>query len=263
MNFLETILDRKRKEVERLKMEVPLDDLRRQPSYLCEPRSLRAALLGAPMAIIAEIKKASPSKQVIRNDFQPVALARSCAEGGARALSVLTDREFFQGDLDYLREIRRAVDIPLLRKDFIIDEYQVHEAKAAGADAILLILAALDASTFSVLSMLAAELGLEALVEVHSVEDLEKASGASLPLVGINNRDLVTFQTDLSATFRVRSALLPGTMIVSESGIRTSGELRELMKIGIRAALIGETLMTAADPGSKIRELLDPLGGTR
>ncbi len=258
MNFLGTILRRKREEVELRRREIPPDLLRRSPLYTRDPLPLCSALSKKPLAVIAEIKKASPSKGVIRKDFDPVRLAELCVEGGASALSVLTDREFFQGDISYLHDIRSVVTIPLLRKDFIIDEYQIHEAKAAGADAVLFILAALDRAQFVHLRRCALELGLETLVEVHRPEELDGIGEEHLGLVGINNRDLTTFETDLSVTYRVQSVLPPGALVVSESGIGSPGELLELARHGIHAALIGESLMRADNPGEKLRALLAP-----
>lgn len=221
--------------------------------------SLTASLRGKPMAVIAEVKKASPSKGVIRQDFDPVALARECISGGASALSIVTDRRFFQGDLSTLSAVRPEVAVPLLRKDFIIDEYQIHEAKAAGADAVLLIVAALGHRRLVDLKECAESAGLETLIEVHDEEDLRLIHGESVMLIGINNRNLVTFETDLSTTLRLRAAVPRDAVIVSESGISTSEDLMQLARHDIHAVLIGEALMKASRPGEELRRLLAPV----
>ena len=261
MNFLRTILDQKRKEVSGHRAAVPVAELQRSEFYDIYPHSLSAALRGHSMAVIAEIKKSSPSKNVIRKDFDPLAIALECVSGGASALSILTDSRFFQGDIEFLARIRPHVSIPLLRKDFIIDEYQIYEAKAAGADAVLLILAALERARFLALKHLADKLGFEALIEVHCKEELAILGDEPVALIGINNRDLATFETDLSTTARILDAVPPGATIVSESGINSPKDLVELARCGIHAVLIGEALMRAPSPGQALRELLAPMKG--
>jgi len=205
--------------------------------------------------IIAEAKKASPSKGVIRQDFDPVAIARTYADNGACAVSVLTEEHFFQGRLEYLAQIRRDVDIPLLRKDFIINSYQVYEARAAGADAFLLIAAVLDSAQLRTLISLGTSLGMHALVEVHTGEELVSALKADPTIIGINNRNLNTFETTLETTLKLRPLVPDGIVTVSESGIATPDNIRRLRSCGIDAFLIGETLMREGDPGCKLKEL--------
>ncbi len=206
--------------------------------------------------IIAEAKKASPSKGVLCPDFDPVAIARCYADNGACALSVLTEKQFFQGDLQYLAQIRRAVDLPLLRKDFIIDPYQVYEARAAGADAFLLIASVLPEEELSSLIRLGSSLGMHALVEVHSQEELSVALHAKSRIIGINNRNLNTFCTNIETTVQLLPLIPDGIVTVSESGIATPDDIRRLRSCGIDAFLIGESLMRATDPGVKLSELL-------
>lgn len=217
-----------------------------------------AAALSRPgrINIIAEAKKASPSKGIIRPDFDPVAIARSYAENGAGAISVLTEEHFFQGHLNYLNAIRSSVAIPLLRKDFIIDPYQIYEARVAGADAILLIAAVLDVPKLIALLHVTEELGMHALVEVHTAEELSKALAIQPSIIGINNRNLTTFTTDIETTVHLRALIPEGIISVSESGITTPDDIRRLRACGIDAFLIGESLMREPDPGLKLRQLM-------
>ena len=210
------------------------------------------------MALIAEVKKASPSKGVIREDFDPVAIAREYADNGATCLSVLTDEKYFQGKLEYLRQIRKAVTLPLLRKDFTIDPYQIVESRAAGADAILLIVAALPNKDLCYYLKIARQYDLAALVEVHDREELEEALEAGADLIGINNRDLHTFRSSLSVTLDLLSDLPPdpNRLVVSESGIFTRADVEKLGQAGVNAVLVGEALMRERDIGAKVRELL-------
>ena len=208
-------------------------------------------------AVIAEVKKASPCKGVIRADFDPVAIAKSYEQGGASALSVLTDEKFFQGKLDYLTTVREAVSLPVLRKDFVIDEYQVYEARAAGADAVLLIVAVLDDELLKRLHDCVLSLGMDALVEVHDEAEMERALAINPRIVGINNRNLQTFEVSLDVTRRLAESIGQRSFkLVSESGIHTREDMIALGKMSIDAALIGESLMREADPGAKLRELL-------
>jgi indole-3-glycerol phosphate synthase len=219
-------------------------------------RDFRAALERGPdVAIIAEVKKASPSAGLLRADFDPVAIARIYEQNGAACISVLTDEPSFQGHLDYLTAIRSEVTPPLLRKDFILDRYQLLEARDAGADAVLLIAEILNETTLPRLLREAAELGLQALVELYDRENLPRVLDSGARLIGINNRDLRTFETRLEHTLDLVDALPSGVCLVSESGIRTRGDIERLQAAGVRAVLIGETFMRAADIGAKFREL--------
>ncbi|GAB4170700.1 MAG: indole-3-glycerol phosphate synthase TrpC [Geothermobacteraceae bacterium] len=264
MSILDTIIERKREEVASAVGRSPLNEQRSRCRDAEPTRDFAAALRkrsenGA--AIIAEVKKGSPSKGIIRADFDPVAIARSYRDNGAACLSVLTDREFFFGDLAYLTRIRTAVDIPLLRKDFVIDRYQLYEGRAAGADAILLIAAVLEPSHLEDLALEASELGLDVLLEVHDEADLARSSGAQVAMVGINNRNLKTFVTDLAVSERLLPLLPAGVLPVAESGLNSRADIVRLQAAGARAFLIGESLMREPDPGIKLRELLGTHGG--
>jgi indole-3-glycerol phosphate synthase len=256
MTTLDSILAHTRDEVAMKKRLVPRQHFEDAPFFHRRPLSLARALRGERMAVIAEVKKGSPSKNLIREDFRPVEIAASYVRGGAKAVSVLTDRQFFLGDLAHLEAIRSTIDLPLLRKDFIIDSYQLYESKASGADAVLLIAAALEPHSLSDLKREGEELGLECLLEVHSLEEINSLEGEKVEMVGINNRDLKTFCTDLEVSLRLREFIAPDVLVVSESGIRTADDLARLMAHGIHAALIGETLMSAADPGETLARLL-------
>jgi len=254
--ILDQIVQSKREEIAEHKRQRPLEALADADLYRAPRRGFAAALARPGRAVIAEVKKASPSRGVIRADFDAVAIARAYAHGGARALSVLTDAPFFQGSLAYLEAIRRVVDLPLLRKDFVIDPYQVHEARAFGADAVLLICAILDDASLRELFRLASRLDLDALVEVHSREELERAAGCGATLVGINNRDLRTFVTRLEVA-ETLAPLAPRQMtVVAESGLKTAADLERLETAGVRAFLIGETLMAAPNPAAVLGALL-------
>jgi len=230
--------------------------LRDRPLFHAPRRSFAAHFGGTTRQIIAEVKKTSPSKGLIRADFEPLAIARAYAGGGASAISVLTEDRFFEGRLEYLEQIRGAVDVPLLRKDFILDPYQILEAKSFGADAILLIAAMLEPNLLRELSAEAAALELDALIEVHTEKELESALGARARLVGINNRDLKTFAVDLAVTERLAPLVPAGTVKVCESGIDSPEQIRRVEKLGVYVFLIGESLMRAPAPGQKLRELL-------
>ena len=261
MNFLNAILDHTRGEVARRKSRVPLDVLRARPLYGRTPLSLSAALRKAEPAVIAEIKKASPSRGVICADFDPSGIARGYESAGACAISVLTEEKYFLGSLEDLESVRRAVSLPVLRKDFILDPYQIHEAKSAGADAVLLIAAALRPGELASLQEEARVLGMESLIEIHTPGELESLRGLEAPLIGINNRDLVTFETDISRSVALAPKLPPGTLGVSESGIRTRGDMERLSRAGIRAFLVGEHFMSTENPGRALAELLRSAGG--
>lgn len=253
-NILETIVAQKRLEVANLKPGAftPRADRR---DFLAALRSPRAG----DVALIAEVKKASPSAGVIRADFDPVRIAKEYEAAGASCLSVLTDEKFFQGSLDYLRQIRAAVKLPLLRKDFIIDERQIAEAVEAGADAVLLIVAILSDAQLRHFQSLAAQSGLAALVEVHDEVELNRALAAGVTLIGVNNRNLKTFTVDLATTERLAARLAasrPAPLLVAESGIHTRADVERLQRGGARAILVGESLMRGKDIAAKARELL-------
>jgi len=256
--YLNDILRHKREEVEVQQRHTPLARLRDCAGYVQPRRSLSASLRGHSPAVIAEIKAASPSKGSIRVLTDIAGIAGSLARAGAAALSVLTDERFFGGSLEHLPLARSGHPLPVLRKDFILDPYQVHQARAFEADAILLIVAALEKSRLMDLYHLARELGLEVLVEVHSEAELSSIEGEPFELLGINNRDLTTFRTDLATSVRLGALAPSGSLVVSESGIQERSQIDRLSARGIHAFLVGETLMRAADPGQALRLLLMP-----
>lgn len=222
-----------------------------------EVRSFHEALTSQSPAIIAEIKKASPSAGVLRDDFDPVGFARDYQEAGAAALSVITEARYFLGALDYLAAVRLNSRLPLLRKDFIIDRYQVLEARRAGADAVLLIAALLDESALENLRLEAEHYGMEALVEVHSAPELERALGSGATLIGVNNRDLRTFEVSLEVSLKLASRMPAHVVAVAESGIRSGSDLRRLAEAGYRGFLVGEQLMRAKAPGAALRHMIE------
>jgi len=253
MKILDTIVARKKEEVAALRIR----GLSAPEAEVAPPRGFIRALTAFPgVAVIAEAKKASPSKGVIRPDFDPVAIALAYAAGGAQAMSVLTDVDFFQGALSYIPQVRAAVSLPVLRKDFIIDPLQIKEARAFGADAILLIAAILETGQLADYQTLARELGMDVLVEVHDEAETEKAIAAGSRLIGVNNRDLRDFSMDLGTTFRLQKLIPADIPLVSESGIRDRHDMEKLAAHKVKAALVGETLMRAADPGEALRELI-------
>jgi indole-3-glycerol phosphate synthase len=217
--------------------------------------ALRARADAGRPAVIAEIKKASPSRGVLRAEFDPPAIAASYAAGGAACLSVLTDREYFQGDPDYLAAARAACELPVLRKDFIVDPYQIVESRAMGADAILLIVAALDDARLASLHAHARDFGMAVLVEVHDARELERALALRAPLIGINNRNLRTFETSLSTTIDLLPRVPPGTLVVTESGVLAPADVAMLRARGVQAFLVGEAFMRAEDPGKALAAL--------
>jgi len=251
--ILDTIVARKYEEVAALKERgLPILD---QP--VAPPRGFLQALVDAPgVAIIAEAKKASPSKGVIQPDFDPVRIALNYREGGAHCLSVLTDVDFFQGSLAYIPLVREAVELPVLRKDFIIDPLQITEARIVGADAVLLIAAILEVEQLRDFRLLAESLGMDVLVEVHDERELEDALAAESRLIGINNRNLNDFSVSLETTFRLRQKIPPGVPVVSESGITSVADMQRLKAAGVKAALIGESLMRAGKQDQLLREFL-------
>jgi indole-3-glycerol phosphate synthase len=258
-DILERILSVKREEVAAARAVRTQADLERDAAALPPARGFAAALRdklakGDP-AVIAEIKKASPSKGLLRADFDPPSIARSYAKNGAACLSVLTDRQFFQGSPDYLQAARAACGLPVLRKDFIVDEYQVAEARAMGADCILLIVAALDQPRMVDLEQAATALGLDVLVEVHDAAELDRALELSTPLVGINNRNLRTFETRLETTLDLLGRIPAGRVVVTESGILGPSDVALMRGRGVNAFLVGEAFMRAADPGEELAAL--------
>ena len=255
--ILESIVAHKQEELKRDKERTPLETLKRRIFDLPPTRDFRAAL-AAPDAVnlIAEVKRRSPSKGVIREDFDPVKIAETYARNGASAISVLTDRQFFGGDLSYLSKIRIAVDQPLLRKDFTIDDYHIYQARLAGADAILLIVAILSPEELRDFIGIAKHLNLAALVEVHTQAELDIALDVGAEIIGINNRNLKTFDTDIGASFRLRKSIPDGKIVVSESGIYSREDVVKLGEADVDAILVGESLMRSADIGEKVRELL-------
>ena len=255
-NFLETILARKREEVAFRSTATPIHQLEGRPAFHAPTISLSAALKGKGLAIIAEIKKASPSKGILRDPFDHREIAQQYVAGGAHALSVLTDKDAFLGDVRYLEEVSTLVSLPLLRKDFILDSYQLYESKSYGADAVLLIAAALDPQHLADLLHEAEELGLECLVEVHNEKEIASLDGIRISLFGINNRNLMTFEIDIETSFRLKGLLPPDAVVVSESGITSVDEVKQLARHGIHAVLIGELFMRSADPGKALREFL-------
>ncbi len=255
--ILDTIIARTIKDLDSRKRAVSLDQLISTIEDQGPARDFLSALARPDAVnIIAEVKKASPSKGVIRPDFDPVTIARSYRDNGAQAVSVLTEEHFFQGHLDYLAMIRREIDIALLRKDFIVDPYQVYEARAAGADAFLLIAAVLDTEQLRALIRLGSSLGMHALVEIHTAAELKKAVHAESNIIGINNRNLNTFETTVETSLQLRPLIPTGIVTVSESGISTPDDIRRLRSCGIDAFLIGESLMRASEPGRKLCEFL-------
>jgi indole-3-glycerol phosphate synthase len=255
MNKLAEIVASKESEWKRL--EPHAAELRRQALLRNDFRPFRAALQrGNNMALIAEVKKASPSAGIIAGDFNPLSQAREYGRGGAHALSVLTDEKYFQGHLTYLRQIREQVDLPLLRKDFIVHELQIYESVVAGADAILLIVAALDDGLLRSLYDRAKACQLDVLVEVHDLAEMDRALGLGADLIGINNRNLKTFAVDLATTEKLSEEIPNDTVAVSESGIKTAEDVRRVRACGINAVLVGETLMRAQNVREKMAELL-------
>lgn len=252
--ILDRILAAKREQLEDAKRVFSQAALQALPLYSAPRRDFIAALQ-RPRAIVAEVKKASPSKGLLRESYDPVELARSFARGGAAAISVLTEPQFFLGHLDHLRAVRDAVELPLLRKDFVFDLYQLYEARAFGADAVLLIVRVLEPRLLADLICAAEALGLAPLVEVHDRAELEVALASGAHLVGINNRDLQTFRTSLAVTEELLPAVPAGVTVVAESGIHSSADMEHLERLGVHAFLVGEALMRAADPEKKLQEL--------
>ncbi|MEE8343293.1 MAG: indole-3-glycerol phosphate synthase TrpC [Gammaproteobacteria bacterium] len=258
-DILKKILARKVEEVAERSGRISMRELGRQVKSAGRPRGFMRAMqqriVDGDAAVIAEIKKASPSKGVLREDFDPVAIAKSYEQGGATCLSVLTDEDYFQGADAYLEQVRNACSLPAMRKDFTIDPYQVYEARVIGADCILLIVAALGDAMLRELWELATYLDMDVLVEVHDDRELERALELGAPMIGINNRNLRTFDTTLVTTIDLLKMIPADSLIVTESGINTCQDVATMRQQGVNAFLVGETFMKAEDPGRKLREL--------
>ena len=255
--IISRIMEDKRRVVEESKRAKPQDELKREIKNICVKSSFKKNISRPHhVNLIAEIKKASPSKGILRADFNPVKIAITYQSSGASAISVLTDERFFDGRLEYIKKVKESVSLPVLRKDFIIDEYQIYETVASGADAILLIADLLSKSELCGFYNLAASLGLDVLIEVHKEEDLEKALATEGSIIGINNRDLHTFRVDLSITEKLIRLVPSNRIKVSESGIRSHEDVMFLKSLGVNAVLIGEAFMESPDIASKVREIL-------
>jgi indole-3-glycerol phosphate synthase len=269
-SILDKIIRTKYQEIEARRKTTPVEALKERIDTVGRPRNFfqavtrRPAGRGKPLNLIAEVKKASPSAGIIRPDFDPVAIAKAYESAGADAISCLTDEQYFQGKLDYIQQIRSAVALPVLRKDFIIDPYQVYESRAAGADAVLLIAECLEVSQLIDLQILATELNMTCLIEVHDMDNLIRVRDQVIgfphkrySLLGINNRDLRTFKTDLGTTLRMAELVEDRSVLVSESGINTHEDVDKLAEAGVSAVLVGESLMKSPDIAAKVRELFN------
>lgn len=262
-DILDTILDTKRREVAAGQQQLALSDLQRAAQAQVPARdftlALRQRMAAQQPAVIAEIKRASPSKGLLREHFEPEVIARTYARHGAACLSVLTDKEYFQGCNEYLLAARAACNLPVLRKDFIIDAYQIYEARALGADCILLIVAALDAGALHEFEALAHELGMSVLVESHDAAELDQALRLSTPLIGINNRNLRTFDTRLETTLQLLSHIDDNRLVITESGIHTRADVQRMTDSGVYGFLVGEAFMRADDPGVALAGMFDKI----
>ena len=260
-DILKKILDKKAEEVAKRRTGMTIANLEDITQSVEGPRgfysALQAKVLAKKPAIIAEIKKASPSKGVIREDFQPIAIGQDYAMNGAACLSVLTDKDFFQGSEVYLQMVRERCPLPVLRKDFMIDPYQIYEARALGADCILLIVSALDDGLMHELSDVSTRLGMDVLVEVHDAEELQRALTLDTKLIGINNRNLRTFETSLQTTLELKAAIPADRIIITESGIHSHEDVQLMLDNGVYTFLVGEVFMRAKSPGQKMKALFD------
>ena len=258
-DILDKIVAVKREEIAAAKKKAPLEVVRADAESRVLTRDFEGAIRrrveAGQSAVIAEIKKASPSKGVLRADFIPADIAQSYAEAGAACLSVLTDRQFFQGQPDFLKQARASCDLPVLRKDFIVEPYQVYESRVMGADCILLIVACLEDGVMGELEVIARSLDMAVLVEVHDAAELERALKLKTPLVGINNRNLRTFEVSLQATLGMLGSVPPGRIVVTESGIAAPADVRTMREAGVHAFLVGEAFMRADDPGEALARL--------
>jgi len=257
--ILKKIILRKLEEIQDGCDKVSLRDMKKRALLAPETRSfvgaMQAKLDAGQSAVIAEIKKASPSKGVLRDPFDPVEIAKSYQANGAACLSILTDKDFFQGSNEYLKQVREAVDLPIIRKDFIVDDYQVYEARAIGADCILLIAAAIGDAQMSELTQTAMSLDMDVLIEVHNEEELERALRLPLPMIGINNRDLHSFDVSLDTTIGMLDKIPEDRIVITESGILTKDDVAKMRACHVDSFLVGETFMRADDPGEKLAEL--------
>jgi len=254
--MLNRIIAEKREEVEQRKKDVPVSSLKERIARRQAPLDFAHVLSGGSTCLIAEVKRASPSRGLLCPNFDPVELAKTYAQGGAAAISVLTEANYFQGNIEHLAAIREEVRLPLLRKDFIFDQYQIYESGAYGADALLLIVAILSQEQLEGLLSLSRSLGLSCLVEVHNEDEVERALLSGAKIIGINNRDLNTFKVDINTTRRLCSLIPEKRIVVSESGIRSRGDVEKLKGWGVNAVLVGETLVTAGDILTRMRELI-------
>jgi len=254
--MLNRIIAEKREEVEQRKKDIPVSSLKERIAQRQAPLDFAHALSGGSTRLIAEVKRASPSRGLLCPNFDPVELAKTYAQGGAAAISVLTEANYFQGSIEHLAAIREEVGLPLLRKDFIFDQYQIYESGAYGADALLLIVAILSQEQLEGLLSLSHSLGLSCLVEVHNEAEVERALLSGAKIIGINNRDLNTFKVDINTTRRLCSLIPEKRIVVSESGIRSRGDVEKLKGWGVNAMLVGETLVTAGDILTKMREII-------
>lgn len=258
-DILQQIVAVKRAEVAAAMKRTPLAAMREDAESRVLTRdfvgALRAKIDAGAAAVIAEVKKASPSRGVLREDFIAADIAQSYAEFGAACLSVLTDRQFFQGSVDYLKQARASCHLPVLRKDFMIDPYQIYESRAIGADAILLIAAVLDDAQLAEFEAIARSLDMAVLVEVHDAPELARALKLKTPLIGINNRNLRSFEVTLDTTLALRAEVPPGRLLVTESGILTRGDVQKMRAVGVHAFLVGEAFMRAAEPGEALAQL--------
>jgi len=258
-DILQKILNRKQEEIAERSQNISTDDLKMQLKQADAPRGFTAALQAkinaGSAAVIAEIKKASPSKGLLREHFVPAEIARSYEQGGAACLSVLTDKDFFQGSEAYLQQARAACTLPVIRKDFIVDPYQVYEARAMSADCILLIVSALEDAPLAELHQLATELGMDVLVEVHDRDEMRRALKINAPLIGVNNRNLRTFETRLQTTIEMLEMVPEEVLLVTESGIHSRADVQLMREQQVHAFLVGEAFMRAEEPGTKLAEL--------
>jgi indole-3-glycerol phosphate synthase len=254
---LGAIVAARRRQIGGARARTPLETLKHAAQARSERRDFAAAISRGPLRVIAELKRASPSRGILRQQYRREAIAQSYEAAGASALSVLTEERYFLGSLDDLETVRAAVRLPVLRKDFILEDYQIYESVAAGADALLLILAALSDEDLRRSVELCHELQIAPLMEVHDESELQRALAAGARIIGVNNRDLKTLEVDLEISLRLRPGIPPGRIAVSESGIKTGEDLRRIAEAGYHAALIGERFMTAADPGAALREMLE------